>query len=185
MPNLSGYFKRTSGKQLMMLVMTHIETFIAAKTFPRTRSDAKLARIHIHASSPYANISSKTSRSAATVWLRAGKERQPETAIHRLPFHMPEPDVFVATWRPRECIPRVKTHLKSYGIMPQTHLQNIHRTEAIVQLWQDRLQYTVRRHVTTGKLMHNTRPAVFTLLNYEIHIIYDKYNLKSANNLAN
>jgi hypothetical protein len=30
MPILSGYFKRTSGRQLMLLVMTHIATILAA-----------------------------------------------------------------------------------------------------------------------------------------------------------
>jgi hypothetical protein len=49
MPILSGYFKRTSGKRLLSLVMTYIATFIAAWTFPKTRSDAKTTRVHNNA----------------------------------------------------------------------------------------------------------------------------------------
>jgi hypothetical protein len=129
------------------------------------RSDVKQARIHIHAYSLDANISTNASQFNATVWLRAGKERQPETALHQFPFHMPKLAVVVTTWRPRDCIPRVE-HLRSYDIMPQTHSQNtpqatIQRTNATVQLWQDRLHYTVRRPMTTGRLLYNTRPAAF------------------------
>jgi hypothetical protein len=96
--------------------MTYIATFIAAWTFLMTRNDAKPTRIHSHKSSSDANISSRTLQLAATVWLRAGKERQPKTILHRLPFHMPEPAVVVT-------IAQVENHLRSYGIMPQTHLQ--------------------------------------------------------------
>ena len=96
-PILSGYFKRTSGRQLLLLVMTYIATFIAAWTFPRTRSDAKPAGIHSHASTSDAIISSNTLQPVATVWLRTGKERQPQVVLHRLPFHRPEPAVVVTT----------------------------------------------------------------------------------------
>jgi hypothetical protein len=51
MPILSGYFKRTSGRQPLLLVMTYIATFIAAWTFPRTRSDVKQQEskaMHLH-----------------------------------------------------------------------------------------------------------------------------------------
>jgi len=61
----------------------------------------------------------------------------------------------------------------------------IPRTYVTVMLWQDRLQYTARRLVTTGRPLHNTRPAVFTLLSFETHRIYDKYSLQSAKNFAN
>jgi hypothetical protein len=39
--------------------------------------------------------------------------------------------------------------------------------------------------MTTRRTLHNTRPAAITIINYETHKIYDKYNLKSAKNLAN
>jgi len=170
--------------------MTYIATFIAAWTFPRTRSDANPAEIHNHAFTSDTIISLNTLQPAATVWLRAGQERQPQIVLHQLPFYKPEPAVVVTTWRPRDCNPQVDKHLRSYGIMPQTHLQNpqhstIQRTEAIVHLWQDRLQYTVRRRfVTIGRILH-TRPAAITLLIYETHKIYDTYNIKSAKYLAN
>jgi hypothetical protein len=41
MPILSGYIKRTGGRQLLLLVLTNIATFTVAWTFLRTRSDAK------------------------------------------------------------------------------------------------------------------------------------------------
>ena len=37
--------------------------------------------------------------------------------------------------------------------------------------------------MTTGRILH-TRPAASTLLSYETHKIYDKYNLKSAKDFA-
>ena len=78
---LSGYFKRTSGREMLLLVMTYITTFIATQTFPRTRSDAKPAEIHSYASTLDANISLNTMQFAATDWLLQGKERQPQTVM--------------------------------------------------------------------------------------------------------
>jgi hypothetical protein len=66
-PILSGYFKRTSGRQLLLLVMTNIATLIAAWTFRRTRSDGKPSRIHNYASPSDANNHLNTLQPIATV----------------------------------------------------------------------------------------------------------------------
>ena len=108
MPILSGYLKRTSGRLMLLLVMTNIATFIAALTFPRTRSDAKPLGIHNYASPSDANNHFNTLQPAATVWSRADKERQPRTVPHRLPFHKPDLAVVDTAWRPRDCIPQVE-----------------------------------------------------------------------------
>jgi hypothetical protein len=71
-----------------------------------------------------ANIPLNTLQPAATVWLRASKERQPEIVLHRLSFHMPEPTVVATTWRPRDCFPQVEKHLRSLGTMPLLHFTN-------------------------------------------------------------
>jgi hypothetical protein len=90
MPILSGYLKRTSGIQLMLLVMTNIATFTAVWTFPMTRSDAKPSGIHNYASPSDANNHLNNMQPAAIVWPRADKERQHGTVTHRLPFHKPD-----------------------------------------------------------------------------------------------
>jgi len=124
MPILSGYFKRTSGRQQIIFGMTYIATFIAAWTFPMTRSDSKPARIHNHASSSDANILLNTLHPVVTFWPRAGKERQHETVLHRLPVHMPELAVVATTWRLRDCVAQVKKHLTSLGTLPLLHFTN-------------------------------------------------------------
>jgi hypothetical protein len=188
MPTFSGYLKRTSGRQLLLLVMTNIATFTAAWTFPRTRSDAKPSGIHKYASLSDANKHLNTLQPDATIWSRADKERQPGNVPHRLPFHKPDLAVVDTTWRPRDCIPQVEKHLRSLGSMP-LHFTNpqktdIRRTTTTTELMRNCLQYPVQRSTTTGRLPHSTRTAALSTFSYDSHRIFD-INIKSWKKLAN
>jgi hypothetical protein len=108
----------------------------------------------------------------ATVWPRAGKERQPETVLHRVPFHMPEPAVVATTWHPHDCIPQVEKYLRSLGTMPPLHFTNpqkidIQRTKATTEFLRNRLKYPIQRSTSTNKLPHSTLTAAFSTISYD------------------
>ncbi len=128
------------------LAIIYIATLTAARTFPWTPGDPQLAGIPCQITISEITDSEITMHPGATVWLSEDKERLPETVLHQLPVHRPEPTVAYTIWWPRDCIPKVEIHLRPYGIMPHTHPTNrqqsaTHRAEVTPELLQDRLYH--------------------------------------------
>jgi flagellar biosynthesis regulator FlaF len=175
MPTFSGNHQRTSSIQQLLHVLTHIATTIAVWAILWMRRDAHLARFHCESTQSSTKHAITALQFAATVWLRAVEDCHRQTAQHRSPVHMPESATSHTIWRPRDCIPKVKTTSRPYGIMQNTqyscmHQAEIHLTEATPEPLQDQTQSPVQRPPSSEdtELQHNTHNSEYTKIsNYK------------------
>jgi len=169
MPSFSGYLKRTSGIQEMLLTTLYIVTVIAVWTSTWTRQDTQVAGIPCHFTCIVHNIPTTATQSTAADWLRVNQERQLETDIHGHPVHMPVTATTFTSLRCRNCTPRVGIHQKHYGTMPHTYFPSTkhptaQRTTTTTGLTQDRIQYD-HIYMTSHTSQTDTRLADLTFLN--------------------